>query len=221
MAMVNDKGASEQEVETALRQAESLIAKHSIQLAELMNETKAPITFDWDNQFVPYGDDGKSKWCAKSCPPWFNTLTFGVAIFTDCLIKMHTKPNNVGIGVGFYGEFQDVAFAVWLTSYLRNIVFSSGEGLSRSDKNAFRRGMCVKLQLRMKELRSNRDKEFKEAGTAMVLVNTKISQRDEMFGKQRTKQMTSPSHKSSFQSGMAAGEKIQFNRPVGQTKELT
>lgn len=218
MKLAKDGAATAQEVETALRQAESLIQKHQIKLSELMSESDAPQNFNWGDKFVPYGRYGKTTWEASIVPTWFSVLAMGVAVFTDRTAKIHRRA-VLGIGVGFYGEEQDVEFAVWLLEYLRDQVFYQAraeKGLGRADKELFRRGMVGRLQKRMYDLRANREEQLKTTGTCLVMVNNKIAQRNEKFGDNVGRKTTMANRQSSaFGAGVVAGNNVQFNRPIG------
>ena len=59
MAMANDKGgASQQEVETALRHAEAMMRKHGIEQAELITAGRS-LAYNWETGYYAFGRDGK------------------------------------------------------------------------------------------------------------------------------------------------------------------
>lgn len=219
LALAKGEGATEQEVETAMRQAEALMLKHNIQLADMLAETKAAPTFDWTNAFVPYGRYGKTTWEAKTVPAWFDIIAVGVGRFTDCTVRKHRKA-GLGMGMGFYGDSHDVELAVWLLEYLRDNTFwqaHSQKDLDRAGKESFRRGMAARLQRRLYDLRDERNEAMAASGsTALVVVETKQEQRDEHFGfKQETRQLANTTRSySGYQRGVAAGDKVGLHRPL-------
>jgi hypothetical protein len=227
MAMAQDGRGNENEAERALAQAEALMRKFGIEQAEV-GTSDAAKGFDWANDFAPYGVERQP---AASVPTWYGYVAFGCAIFTDTIVKTHYRP-GLGYGVGFYGERTDVAFAVWLVTYLRDTVWrevrkqQKENGWGRKESEDFRQAMASRLQARMKKLRKERDAAFAEAssGTALVLVNQKLALRDAEFGVQKVKHGPARSASSvhAIEAGRATGDRVGFARPLagGQKSNL-
>lgn len=222
MAVAMDGRGNENEAERALAQAESLMRKFGLEDSEVKGAATEK-DFDWGSSFAPYGIPRQP---AKSCPSWYGVCAMGVARFTDTIVKQHYHPDQ-GYGVGFYGEASDVLFAQWLTTYLRDTVWREMKkyGGSRAENGDFRHAMASRLQARMYALRAERDVAFREAtnssgqkGTALMIISDKLVKRDAEFGEQQERNL-----KRQFRSmaamgaGRAAGERVGFNRPVGNS----
>ncbi len=215
MALAKNNAATENEAERALAQAESLMRKYGIDQAECMLTGTAP-TFDWASQFTPYGNKYHQ---AASIPLWYQFVATGIATFTDTIVRTHTD-KVAGMGVGFYGERGDIAFAVWLMDYLRDTVQATAAGhkeLSRSDREAFRKGMATRLNKRMRDLRKERDVAYQAGtGTALVVVSDKLAKRDAEFGAASYKtSKVSVTNVAAAAMGRAAADKVGLGRPVG------
>lgn len=210
-------GASEGEADNALRQAEFLMRKFSIEAAECVG-TAAQSNFDWGNNFAPYGIPRQP---AKSCPQWFNWLSTGVAHFTDTIVRLHHSVEQ-GYGVGYYGEVSDTLFAVWLVTYLRDTVWREmrkQKDLDRIQKEDFRKAMVMRLTARMKELRTERDKELGSAGTgtALVIVTDKLTLRDQEFGApQYHKSKANIRDHGAASRGREVADKVGLSRVIQQ-----
>lgn len=216
MGMATDGRGNEQEAETALRQAEFLMRKFGLEQSEVV-ASKASATFDWGTDFAPYS---WTDYRVTSVPSWYQWIATAVANFTDTIVKLHSKA-DLGLGVGFYGEVSDVAFAVWLQTYLRDAVRKTVErqtDLARSEKADFRKAMVLRLTARMRDLRAEREEVFKTSGTgrALVIVNDKLAKRDAEFGAQtygKAKRVELRSGAAAAR-GREAGDRVGFNRPI-------
>lgn len=221
MAMATDDRGNEHEAERALAQAEAIMRKFGIEQAEVIAQ-EAKAGFDWATDFSPYS---WTEYRVTRVPDWYQWIATSVAYFTDTIVKIHSKA-DLGLGVGFYGERGDVAFAVWLQTYLRDVVRKTTEkqrDLDRSQKADFRKAMTTRLCGRLRELRAERDVEFGAAqdsqgrtGTALVVVNNKIAMRDQEFGAQKYGKSKQIKYKSmeATQRGRDAANSVGFHRPL-------
>jgi len=223
MAVAMDDRGNRNEAERALAQAEALIRKFGIEQAEIAS-TEAASDFDWADAFHAYGPPQNP---AKSCPKWFQIVSTGVATFTDTIVRLHYDTTR-GYGVGFYGDRADTLFAQWLAGYLKDSVWAALNRArkdhpewSRIEAEDFRKAMAVRLSSRMKDLRRERDAEFaaapgrQGAGTALVLVNDKLTRRDAEFGTPKYKSsriaMRDP---TAAHKGSLAGDQVGFAKPL-------
>jgi len=223
-----DSGASEQEMETALRQAEALMRKHGIEMAELQSRTGEAPAWEWTKVMVPAGTPTQKM---RHLPQWFDTLSVQIAEFTDtkvtcCSIK------DYGIGVQFAGDVIDVEYAVWLMKHLRDTIRAMGTAyICRGytddervrEREVFRRGMSWRLRERMKALRKERNAAMEAVktatGTALMVIDQKIALRDAEFGKPKyTTVHSSMWDRRAGAAGREAGDKVGFSRPVSATK---
>jgi len=210
------RGAAQNEAETALRQAQKLMEKFGIDLSQIDPDAPMKAQFVWDVGFYPFASGEKF---VKKNPEWFQWLASGVAIFTDtiCLARLDV---HLGAGVVFKGTDQDVAFALWLISYLKDCIRQGTREAkvgSPAAREAFRKAMAYTLSSRMQVLRQNRNQVF-ESSKALVVVDSKLAARNSEFGQPNYRTSRADpftgSQVDASMKGYAAGEKIQFNRPV-------
>lgn len=223
MAIAMDDRGNRNEAERALVQAEALIRKFGLEQAEIAN-TQAAIDFDWADAFHAYGPPQSP---AKDCPKWFQIVSTGVATFTDTIVRLHRDAAR-GCGVGFYGERADTLFAQWLVGYLKasvwgalNLARKDHPEWGRIETEDFRKAMAVRLSSRMRDLRRERDVEFAVStspqgiGTALVLVNDKLTRRDAQFGSPKyTSSRIAMRDQTAAHKGSQAGDQVGFARPL-------
>jgi len=214
-----NSGASPQEMETALRHAEALMRKHNIQMAEVLDSGKQ-IDFNWDSGFFAFGENGK---VVQSNPIWFQWLGTGIARFTDTICRQTRLPGQ-GIGLSFYGEESDVAFALWLAGYLKDSIRRGTRDAkcgSKEGRETFRRSMAVALCHRMAKMREDREQSQKQAGTALVVVNQKIALRDQEFGGEnyrKTRSSVVIHDENAATKAWHAAQKVTLSRVIGQSQ---
>jgi hypothetical protein len=150
-----------------------------------------------------------------------------VATFTDTIVRLHYDTTR-GYGVGFYGDRDDTLFAQWLAGYLKDSVWAALNRArkdhpewSRVEAEDFRKAMAVRLSSRMKDLRRERDAEFaaapgrQGAGTALALVNDKLTRRDAEFGAPKYKSSRiAMRDRTAAHKGSLAGDQVGFAKPL-------
>lgn len=242
MAMAQDGRGNEFEMEAALRQAQKLMLRHGIDIAEIAAASGQAPRYDWVTVNVPAG----APHPVSSSPLWFGFLITAIAEFTDCHIA-YKRIQGHGICAAFSGDNSDVQYAVWICKHLRDTIraMSARYPGDRADRETFRKGMVRRLSERMAALRKEAREEMKAAETAaateyaaakiaghlsggvnqpaassaLALVDNKIALRNEQFGRQRTKTTRVNSGNSAArQAGAAAGDRVGFGRPIGQVR---
>ena len=223
MAVAMDGRGNTHEAERALVQAEVLMRRFGLEQADVA-ATAAASDFDWADAFHAYGPP---KNPAKSCPRWFQIIATGVAHFTDTIVRMHYDDVQ-GYGVGFYGERADTLFAQWLVAFLKTRVWDALNAAHRehphwrrSEMENFRKAMAARLSSRMHQLRTERDAEFAVSesvygtGTALALVNEKLTRRDAEFGAPRYKRSrVMVRDEVAALKGQIAGDTVGFSKPL-------
>lgn len=170
LALAADPGAAQQEAETAARQAQKLMDKHSLDEYDLMVASGA----DWDLITGEGIGTRPGKKNAKVVPPWIGIIGFGVRVF--CGVRSTIGFNRVF----FKGRRSDVELAVWLHDLLVAGCYRASEG--QPDPNAFRNGYAATIQSRLKALVKARETGG-TASTAMVVINTRLEEAmNEAFG---------------------------------------
>jgi hypothetical protein len=217
LAMGNDERTNRFEAEAALRQADKLMRKHNIDAAELCDHTGTKPVYLWTSCTVPAIDSTGRP--LKKAPPWFGWLIVSIAKFTDCKVGYTYAGRHVA--AKFSGEETDVEFAAWLCLHLRddlNATSGTYPG-DRADKDSFRKGYTLRIGARMDKLRAERTEAYRSTGTALVVVNDKIAQRDVEFGEQtygKSRSVTVRAN-SGLAAGHDAGNRASLSRPIGHT----
>lgn len=205
-------GATTNEAETALRQADALMRKYGITRAQIV-EGGGEVTYNWESGFYEFGRDGKP---VKKNPIWYQWLIVGIANFTDT-IASNAYDYERGAGVKFKGEAEDVVLALWFADYLKDAIrlaTRAADAGSPQGREEFRKAMSLRLCARMREMRQQRTQET--TGTALVVVSDKLAKRDEQFGqaKYKTGKAVTLHMGDVVQKAVAAANKVQFNKPL-------
>lgn len=211
-----DSNASETEVETALRQAESLMRKFAIDMAEALQAGKKP-EFDWQQDVTYFGNGN------KSLPIWYQWMAVAVANFTDTIVIVSRDPEQ-GAGVMYRGHADDVVFATWLIDSLKEQLRRATRDAkcgSPENRETFRKAFGRGVVTKINEIRKQRDQKI--PGNALIVVNTKLAERDAHFGgvKYKTTKSRVAGDATSYQKGYNAGKNVQVNKPIaGSSKSL-
>lgn len=212
MNLANNDAAEGNEVDNALRQAESLMKKFAIDMAEAVQQGKK-LSFDWQEDNAYFGKGNKNS------PIWYQWMAVAVAKFTDtiCVGSYHFEH---GAGVKFRGNGEDVVFATWLIDSLKEQLRRATRDAkcgSPENRETFRKAFAHGVVRKITELREKRDAEMKAThGNALVVVNTKLVERDAHFGgeKYRTSKTRWTGDATTFNKGFTAGKNANVNRPV-------
>ncbi len=209
-ALGNDLGATANESETALRQADYLMKQHGINNADLINAVSSD--YEWTSAFCPIG---------VSIPDSINYIAVGVGRFCDCIVNVRILEDKMGFS--FFGEASDVPFAAWLIDYLKQTMNNEAAKLPLGKRPAFKLAFAIRLQQRLIALRLQRDvtplDSSSAASTGLVVTNRKIALRDqkEQQGKEVAKQVDLNNKVS--KEGIKAADKVGFNRPLNSNAQ--
>ena len=217
LAMARDGRGNEHEEEIALKMAERMMRQHNIDIADLEQSSGKPAAYNWRSITLPMGEKAaRMTWR----PLWVGFLLTGVAQFTDCKGE-YVNTQEYGCCAKFSGDEVDIEYAAWLFKFLRDIGYAEGHSVSGKERDSFRKGFAIRVTHRMRVMRAERDQAMKAAvtksgSTALMVVNNKIALRNEQFGKMRTRStsVNTPSS-NGFHLGTRAGDRVQFNRPIG------
>jgi hypothetical protein len=224
LALANDEGAADNEAETAMRQANKLMKKHNIDLAALHQASGTKPIYKWTEGFVPTSHPKP----VNQCPLWFQWVGVGIATFTDTRVVIKGIRTIKSMGLEFAGDEVDVEYAVWLAERMRDEIRIKAamydapghdSNTRWANREEFRHAMARRIRARLVELRQQRDQELKSTGTALVVVNDKIKQRDEQFGPQQFSKKRRSHTRGSYEAqheGNQAGNQVSFGRPLGK-----
>lgn len=215
LAMANDGRGNEHEMEAALRQAQKLMTKHNIDVADIQMRTGKGPVYNWITILVPVSLPPATSW-----PLWINFIGTGIGGFTDCHVTLR-RHHEHGTCMAYSGDEEDVHYAVWLFKMLRDRIraeSSQYEG-SRGERTEFRKGMATRICQRMKDLRAAAKEELEaltgSGSTALAIIDTKIALRDEKFGKQKVRTRNEYPQYGGREAGAKAGDRVGLNRPIG------
>lgn len=216
LAFAADGRGNENEAESAMRMAEGLMRKHSIDISELQAASGKAATFNWKSVTIPVGEKARpTNWS----PMWLGILSYGVGQFTDCRVSW-TNHDDYHRCIKFEGDEWDIEYAAWLFKKVRDIGYAEAYALPGNQRDQFRKGFASKLCARMRNLRAERDAAMKAAvtstGNALVLVHDKLIQRDSEFGKQGVRK-SRPANwgTEGFSAGSLAANNVSLNKPIG------
>ncbi len=212
MNLANCEAASEGEVDNALRQAEALMRKYAIDMVEAMESGKK-LSFDWQEERSFFGNGN------KACPIWYQWMAVAVAKFTDT-IAASCRDQVQGAGVLFRGHDEDVIFATWLIDHLKEQLRRATRDAkcgSPENRETFRKAFARGVVAKVNEIRAQRDQKL--PGNALIVVNTKITERDAHFGgeKYRTSKSRVTGDSASYSKGFTAGKNATMNKPITGT----
>ena len=216
LAMAHDTRGNENECDAALRQAEKMMRKHNIDLAEIQDRTGVNPVYQWTSISIPAG----APVPVKTSPAWFGFLITGIGKFTDTKVA-YTRPENFGICAKFSGDAVDVEYAGWLCKNLRDAIRRQSANYpgTKTEKESFRKAFALQLHDRMRALLIERQAELKKAitstGNALIVVNQKIALRDAEYGEQRYGRARSVRlAPGGAEAGRAAADRASLNRPL-------
>ena len=178
MAMAERTEGNEEEAAVAARMVEKLMRKHNLSIGDVTPEQiKSDILgSEWD----------KMKWTANRCPAWVQGIAISISGVFDTFVTFSVASHNdkhvhaYQVNLRFVGTELDVQVSLQLFSYLYSTIIRltdkyfkenpSPKGKARTYKNSFRSGMGHRLSERLKELKAEREKEFAQTGTTLIVV---------------------------------------------------
>jgi hypothetical protein len=223
LAMARDGRGNSTEEETAMRQANKIMAEFGIQEAEVDMAALDAGTMSFGEAVA--GMNGKAPEPGKvfkTCPTWVSMLAVAVARFTDSIVVR--KRTEIGETLVFRGEKNDVLLARWILGVLvasitREQKASGWKG--RSDANEFKTAATIALCKRLRTLADERRAMYQASQStsrALVVVDRKKNQIAKLFGVQRTKSFSGSFSQSSgsYIAGNSAGQRINIpsGRPI-------
>lgn len=228
LSMAKDGRGNANEEETAMRQANKIMAEYGIEEAECdMAAIDAGEMVFGEAQCTPDGNAPEPGKVYKNCPAWAGVLSLGVAYFTDTICKRAMRAT--GQVVVYQGEKEDVLLARWVFGVLVQSIQAEQKRsgwTGRSDATAFRMAAASVLQSRMKAMQAERIAMYEAAkaqsqSRALMVVDRKQVEIASRFGQQGIRKHTSRSgadHGARI-AGQEAGQRINIpsGRPVGQS----
>lgn len=225
LAMGRDDRGNATESDTAMRQANKLMAEFGI--AEAEADMAAIDAGELVFGEVQCGHDGRAPEQGKvyrSMPSYAGILAVGVGRFTDSVVTR--KRGEHGEMLVFRGEREDVLLARWLFGVLVGSILTEQKAsgwTGRGDTNAFRVHAASALAVRLAGLARERRAQFAAAqqasgSRALMVVDRKALEVVQRFGAQKTRSSRSGGNGSgASHAGRAAGQRINIpaGRPIG------
>ena len=230
LSMGRHANGNENEQETAMRQANAIMAEWGIAEAECdMNAINAGEMSFGETQCGPDGRAPAEGKVYRSMPGYAGVLAVGVARFTDAIVTR--KRGEHGEMLAFRGEKNDVLLARWIFGVLIDSIQSEQRRsgwTKRGEAGEFRTAAASTLAGRMKTLAAERRAAYQEAqavsgSRALVVVDRKHTEIVKRFGEQKTRSSySSYRHSGAHEAGSAAGSRINIpaGRPVGQSNAV-
>lgn len=225
LAMARDGRGNENEADTAMRQANKIMAEYGIDEAEAdMTAIDAGEMVFGQAQCGPDGRAPEKGKVYRSMPGYAGVLAVGVARFTDTIVTR--TQNKHGDMLVFKGERDDCLLARWLLGVLVHSILAEQQAsgwTARGDANSFRMAAASALQKRLQTLAHERRAMYEKAkqesnSRALIVVDRKGLEIASRFGVQKTRTARS-SYRSSGAAiaGQSAGQRINIpaGRPIG------
>ena len=221
LAMGRDGRGNETESETAMRQANKIMAEYGIAEAEcdMASITAGEMVFGE----AMCGADGRAPETGKvyrSAPSYAGILAVGIGRFCDSVvIRRRTENGEMFV---FRGEREDVLLSRWLLGVLVKSILDAQKvsgWTARGDANSFRVSAASALAHRLRNLASERREMYAQAQTssgsrALMVVDRKALEVAQRFGPQRTTSTRTNASSGAAMAGTAAGKRI--NIPAGR-----
>ena len=176
LRLARDGAASEQEAETAARQAEAIMRQHQIQEAEtLLVQVEDDLAFS--RELAAANPDHRGGHRFEKVPSWVGFVAVGVGALFTC--KVDVVRTNAGLKLRYSGHELDARVAAWTHDALCAAVHRLSKERAwptRREATAFRHGCGARLQKRLRALRAERDRQDRRPGapgTALALFDRK------------------------------------------------
>lgn len=183
-------GATPEEAAIAARQAEGLMRKYNIEMAQvIMEDLNDPRSFSW--AYVRTNMFKNNKAFIKKVQDWPQWIAVPCAKLYDCHASIRMVDGD-GYVIAFFGYKMDVDVCCWVYDYLldccrrRSLEIQEWEAMTagltlNKYRKQFRAGMAIELARRLVKLAEDRNREMaKGGGTALVV--RKLSAVEEQFG---------------------------------------
>jgi len=214
MALGNDAGATENERETALRMAHSLLLKHNLSMSDLPSGDENIEVREKQN-FTIWADS------------WARDLAFNVGKLFYCKY-FYCKTGQTGRENHYFvGRQSNVITSMHMAEYIIKSIKAEARKRYGDASNANGRSFCVGvtlvIQRRVNTMLAN-EAEGKEmsTGTALAIINLRKSEltenekwlADEGTSLTTAKRRESSVRSSAFSDGKHFGSKVSLNRQV-------
>jgi hypothetical protein len=225
LAMARDGRGNATESETAMRQANKLMAEFGIEEAEFdMQQLDSDAMVFGEAMSGPDGRAPAQGKVYRTMPTWVGMLAVGIGRFTDTIVSRRRTEN--GEMLVFRGEREDVLLARWLLGVLVEAIEIEKRAsgwTGKGEANSFRVAAVSTLCRRLRDLAAERRAMYEDAkrtsgSRALMVVDRKAVEVAKRFGTQKTKtSRSSYSSSGAAMAGRAAGSRINIpsGRPVG------
>lgn len=204
-------GAYTPEQEAANTMAAKMMAKYSIDFADLRNGRPKNHSFEQSNV-----DGLDETFCA-----WEGSLAGAIAKAFDCQVVLSKEPSFI---MRFCGTKNDLEISVFFYRHLRRTVGRKSEMAHKGRKNqeTFAFGMVTTISERLMDLYKRRDEVMDGDCRAMVLVK-KDGLQDFVKDRFPNLRYGSPHRLSgsseAYNGGKEAGRTVNLSRPIAGNKE--
>lgn len=205
----DDNGAHDGEREAANNMAAKLMAKHSIDFADLRTGKK---TFDFTKQRVKAMDDFYCQWEGH--------LAYGLATAFDCKVVHWGMKGNWEIE--FFGTKSDIEISIFFYSHLRRTIGRKAELAYRSKKDVetYATGMVLTINARLLDLYKRRQEVMESDSRALVIVKTdgvNDYMKAEVPALRTIKSRKVDASSDAFRNGRADGHNVNISRPIANS----
>jgi hypothetical protein len=204
LSMAKHSASNEQEAATALRQAEAMMRKHDVRMAELNTHAAQA-----------EGDMIKADTDESRNSRWVWNLAWAASYLTDV---MPTKRRGV---VQFCGTAHDTEVAGMYFDYLVSVTerLAKKYNGNRAQRNAFKMGCAMAISGKTKVIKREREEDLRKASSGTDLVVVKKDLICKKFGLSYAKARAyTISDGGAYHAGKRAGSGVSLNTQVSGTK---
>lgn len=232
LALAKDKAATPNEAANAARQAEGLMRKHNLEMADVIyQELKNQDNLTWgyvrSNMFKNNGA------FIKRVQDWPQWIAVACAELYDCHVSLRLVPEE-GYVIAFFGYQVDVEVCKWVYEYLLDCVRRASLKITEQEARAamvtlrtyrkdFRRGMASELVTKLREILAYKNAQDQQSSSCTSLVIAKRQAVEEKYGKfQYGTRAIRYRSANAMEHGREEGRKVNVNpNPVTDKSQPT
>lgn len=213
LALAENAGATPAEAVRASSQAEALLRKYNLEMADIIMEQSTDEDVQVD-EFSPGYRPGKVY---KSIPLWAQSIAVVTCKLYDCHARFGFDRRTNGQTFRIFGYSTDLQVCRWTIDYLSKAIYNNTPTMHGTTyANDFRKGATSEICRRLKELKTAQKAEYAASSSGTALVVFKEQAIVKKFGDFSYKEDKMRTSTSGAAAGQAFGATVNIspNRPI-------
>jgi hypothetical protein len=213
LALAENAGATPAEAIRAATQAEALLRKYNLEMADIIMEQ----TTDEDVQVDEFSPNYRPGKVYKSIPPWVQSIAVVTAKLYDCHARFGLDRKTNGQTFRLFGYSTDLQVCRWTIDYLTKAIYNNTPTVHGTTyANDFRKGATSEICRRLRELKTAQKAEYETSSSGTALVVFKEAAIVKKFGDFTYKSSSMKTSTSGASEGRAFGATVNIttNRPI-------